>query len=127
MKIAIRQLCKSPGFTFVALLMLALGIGVTTTCFTVLNRLLLQALPFRDPGRLVQIWATLPQSPTMAQSPGDYFDILEQNTVFDDVAAYYYAGWLTSLDEPDQPAVQCPVVKVDSKFLPLLGVNAALG
>src|SRR5208283_3872195 len=127
MKIAIRQLCKSPGFTFVALLILALGIGVTTTAFTVLNRLLLQGLPFRDPGRLVQIWATLPQVPEMAQTPGDYFDMREQNTVFDDVAAYYYDSYMTSLAEPGQPPLKCPVMKVSANFLPLIGVKAAKG
>jgi len=49
MKYALRQLAKNPGFTIVALATLALGIGVNTTAFTALNRLLLQALPFRDP------------------------------------------------------------------------------
>ena len=48
MKYALRQLAKNPGFTIVALATLALGIGVNTTAFTALNRLLLQALPFRD-------------------------------------------------------------------------------
>jgi len=55
LRYGIRALCKTPGFTIVALATLALGIGVNTTTFTVLNRLLLQSLPFRDPDRIVQI------------------------------------------------------------------------
>ena len=60
MKNAFRQLLRNPGFAVVALTTLALGIGVNTTAFTALNRLLLQGLPFREPGRLVQIWASVP-------------------------------------------------------------------
>ena len=61
MKYALRQLARSPGFTLVALATLALGIGVNTTAFTALNRLLLHALPFPQPERLVQVWATSPR------------------------------------------------------------------
>ena len=69
MKLALRQLIKTPGFTVVALLTLALGIGVSTTAYTTLNRLLLQSLPFSHPDRLVQIWMTSPQSPEMGLAP----------------------------------------------------------
>src|ERR1039457_327967 len=99
MNYALRQLAENAGFTIVALATLALGIGVNTTAFTALNRLLLQALPFRDPGRLVQIWATVPQQGAVAQSPGDYIDECDQNTVFDNVAAYV-PGARASLAEP---------------------------
>src|SRR4051812_2793698 len=87
MKNAIRQLVKNPGFTIVALATLALGIGINTTTFTVLNRLLLQRLPFREPERMVQIWASYGQYGLGGQAPGDYFDEKKHNTVFEDVVA----------------------------------------
>ena len=74
MKFAIRQLLKSPGFAIVSLVTLALGIGVNTTAFTILNRLLLQGLPYPEPGRLVKVYRTGPQGNDMGQSPGDFFD-----------------------------------------------------
>jgi hypothetical protein len=58
MKYALRKLAKNPGFTVVALAKLALGIGVNSAAFTVLNRLLLRPLPFRDPDHLVQVWTS---------------------------------------------------------------------
>ncbi len=126
LKFAARQLLKNPGFTVVALLTLALGIGVNTTAFAVLNRLLLQSLPFREPGRLVQIWGTVPQWKMMPQSPGDYFDERDGTTVFEHVAAYNPSG-MTSLAEPNQPALRCTTIYVTANFFPLLGVNTMLG
>ena len=126
MKFAFRQLVKSPGFTIIALLTLALGIGANTTAFTVLNRFLLRPLPYRDTGRLVQIWGTSAQAQTLGQSPADYFDEREQNTVFEHVAAYY-VNYSTSLAEPGQPAQQSTALVVAADFLPVLGVTPVLG
>lgn len=126
MKFALRQLLKSPGFTVIALLTLALGIGINTTAFTVLNRLVLQALPFADAGRLVQVWATTPDGHDMPQSPGDYFDEREQNTVFEKIAAYYATG-ASSLADPGQPPERSTVVKVTADFVPMMGLVPALG
>ena len=126
MKYAFRQLAKNPGFTVVALVTLALGIGVNTTAFAVLNRLLLQALPFREPGRLVQIWADYAQNGRGGQAPGDYFDERDQNTVFENVAAYVQGG-RQSLAEPGQPPVQYGAVPVTANFFPLFGIQPQLG
>ena len=126
MKHALRQLAKNPGFTVVALLTLALAIGVNTTAFTVLNRLMLQSLPFRDAGRLVQIWSTLPRQDFANQAPGDYFDEREQNSVFEDMAAYAPGGrW--SLAEPGQPPMQYGAMPVTASFFPLFGLQPQLG
>jgi predicted permease len=126
MKYALRQLAKNPGFTFVALATLALGIGVNTTAFTALNRLLLQALPFRDPGRLVQVWASTPRQPYAAQSPGDYIDECDQNTVFENLAAYV-VGARASLAESGQPPAQYVTNYVTANFFPLFGIQAQIG
>ena len=125
-KYAFRQLVKNPGFTVVALATLALGIGVNTTAFAVLNRLLLQSLPFRDADRLVQIWGTTPQWKFMPQSPGDYFDQRDSNTVFESVAAYHTNG-LSSLAEPGQPAERCTIVPVTANYFHVFGIEAAQG
>jgi len=125
-KLAARQLLKNPGFTVIALVTLALGIGVNASAFAVFNRLLLQSLPFRDPGRLVQIWGTVPQWKMMSQSPGDYFDERDSTTVFEHVAAYHTSS-MSSLAEPGQPALRCTIVPVTANFFPMLGVNAAMG
>lgn len=126
MKYALRQLAKSPGFLVVALMTLALGIGVNTTAFTVLNRLLLQSLPFRDPSSLVQVWSTLPRNGYVGTAPADYFDIKEQNTVFEDIAAYV-PGASMSFAETGQPAVQKSGVAMTANFFTVLGVRPQLG
>jgi hypothetical protein len=126
MRFAIRQLAKNPGFTIVALLTLALGIGVNTTAFTILNRLLLQSLPYYDPAHLVQVWAALPRDPYAGHAPGDFFDEQEQNTVFSAMAAYI-PGSYVSLAEPGQPAVREGSVGMTANFLTVLGVPPLLG
>ena len=102
MKYALRQLARSPGFTFVALATLALGIGVNTTAFTALNRLLFYALPFPEPERVVQIWGMSARQDITLQTPGAYLDECDGNTVFEDMAAYV-RGARASLAEPGQP------------------------
>ncbi len=69
MQIAFRQLLKTPGFTVVALLTLALGIGVNTSVFSVLNYLMLGSQPYPEVDRMVQIWSTTPQSRTAISRP----------------------------------------------------------
>ncbi len=100
MKFAFRQLLKNPGFTVVALITLTLGIGVNTTAFTVLNRLLLQPLPFPDSSRLVQVWSTSPKWQCSPHSPGDYDDEKEGNTVFAGMGVYYTADGTCPQERP---------------------------
>jgi putative ABC transport system permease protein len=120
-----RSLRKNPGFTITALVTLALGIGVNTTAFTLLNRLVLRPVPFADTHRLVQIWSTSPQGPSSAQTQGDYLDLRAQNTVFEAVAASY-VSWMTSLAEPGQPATRCDSMGVTASFFPLLGIQPVM-
>jgi len=126
MRYTLRQLAKNPGFTTVALATLALGIGVNTTAFTALNRLLLQSLPFREPDRMVQIWATMDQQGFRPQTPGDFVDECDKNTVFDNFAAYIPAV-RSSLAEPGRPPVQYVTIHTTASFFPLLGISAQLG
>jgi putative ABC transport system permease protein len=126
MRLAFRQLAKSPGFTVVALLTLALGIGANTTAFSILNRLLLQSLPYRDPGHLVQVWSSNPHDTSAAQAPGDFFDEQEQNTVFSGMAAYV-RGESASIAEPGQPPVRVGSIRMTANFFGVLGVEPQIG
>lgn len=84
----VRLLAKSPGFTVVAVLTIALGIGVTTAIFTIVEAVLLRPLPYHDSGQLV--WPTefhAKWNSTMVNSP-EYLFWRDQNKVFESIAAY---------------------------------------
>ena len=85
---ALRGSVKSPGFTFVAVLTLALGIGANTAIFSVVRAVLLTPLPFDQPERLVQIWETRPARgwERVGVSP-NFWDYREQNHTFEDLGA----------------------------------------
>ena len=125
LRYAVRMLGKSPGFTAVAVIALALGIGANTAIFSVIDALLVRPLAFNDLDRLVLVWETLPQGGEVDQvSPADFRDLSSQNHVFDHLAAYRW--WdvnLTGGGEPER-AEGC---LVSGNFFETLGVKAALG
>src|SRR5579864_4495175 len=91
LRFAIRALRKNPGFTAVAVLTLALGIGANTAIFSVVQGVLLRPLPFRHPENLVQIWNTyslMPAFPQVEMSPGDFADFKKQAASFSEMSAY---------------------------------------
>jgi len=83
-----RMLLKQPGFTLIAVLTLALGIGANTAIFSVVNAVLLRPLPFAEPERLVWLWDTQPQLPTAPASLPDFLDWKGQNQSFEHLAAF---------------------------------------
>lgn len=120
-----RMLRKNPGFSAVAVLTLALGIGANTAMFSVLNTYLFRALPYPEPDRLVRVYRTSPHSQSWPHSPGNFFDYRDQNTVFDYLAAYTWDS--INMSEQGEPAerVQCMTTTAD--FFNVLGVHPALG
>ncbi len=125
LKYALRQLAKSPGFTLISIVMLALGIAMSTSTFSITNSVLLRAMPFPDSDQLVRIFRTSPDSQMMQHSPGNFLDIKAAATSFSSIAAFYYQT--ANLTEPGQPPEQVYGINVTANFLPTLGVQPFLG
>src|SRR5512136_912820 len=124
-RFGLRMLARNPGFTAVAVLTLALGIGVNTAIFTVANSLLLRPLPVEQPDRLVAVFMTHKGDDTLNPSSyPDYLDLRDRNQVFSGVAAHFY--WPMSLKTADRPEVVMGQV-VTSNYFDVLGVKPFLG
>src|SRR5262245_49605463 len=121
-----RMLLKNPGFTSIAVLTLALGIGANSAIFSVLNAVLWQRLPYKDPERLVIVWETIPKTGLTENTPApfNYYAWREQSRVFENLAAWQIQlENLTGAGEPEQ----IPGQGVSASFFPLLGVAPMLG
>ena len=110
LRYGLRQLIKSPGFTFIAVLTLALGIGANSAIFSVVDAVLLRALPFPNPDRLTMVWTSAPQHPGEdhgVHSFPDYLDLRQRNQTFQALAAYTGAStiWGTGDDSVDVPGI----------------------
>jgi putative ABC transport system permease protein len=99
---ALRSLAKSPGFTVIAVLTLALGIGANTAIFSVVYGALLSPLPYPEPDQLVMVWSTV-RGNNNSVSAGDYLDWKRQNSVFQDLLAF--TGGSFSLSGSGKPEV----------------------
>src|SRR5512134_2451398 len=134
LRYAARMLGKKPGFTLVAVLTLGLGIGANTAIFSIVNAVLLNPMPYREPDRLVQFWETNPlQNWTQATvAPANLFDWQKQSQSFDEIAAYMgsdksgpgIAGLqLTGGGEPER----VKALFVTGNVFSVLGVDAMIG
>src|SRR6185437_5458459 len=120
LRYALRGLAKTPAFAAVALLTLALGIGANTAIFSVVDAVLLRALPYAHPDRLVVIL----HDGYNPVAPGNFLDWQRQNHVFERMgAAEAWSGNLTSADRPEE----IPGMRLTADMLPLLGVQPILG
>jgi putative ABC transport system permease protein len=121
---AIRTLLRSPGFTAVAVLALALGIGANTAIFSVVNGVLLKSLPFPEPDRLVALNESSTKTPVMAVAFPNYLDWRARQGVFENLGARMPAGGvLTGDGEPERVIGRL----VTASFFPTLGVPPQVG
>ena len=122
-----RQLARSPGFTAVAVLTLALGIGANTAIFSVVNAVLLQPLPYPDSKRLVQVYLPSPGgNPRGPVSAIDFQDWREQNTVFESMGLVNTLSRGLTLSGGDEPEL-LPTAYVHPDFFATIGVQPVLG
>ena len=129
LKHGIRMLRRTPGFTLVALVVFALGIGANAAIFSVVHAVLLQPLPYPDASRLVRVWHTPPQEgfpgvKTFAVSNANYLDWEAQNHVFEKMALIHFAS-LNWAGEGEPQAI--PAARVTENFFSALGASPALG
>ena len=123
---SLRMLLKHKGFTVVAVLTLALGIGVNTAMFSVLNTFLFRSLPYPESDRLVRVWRTSPHSQNWPFSAANFFDYHDQNTVFEKMTAYNF-GTSRNLTENGQTAERLLSLAATADFFPMMGVAPAHG
>jgi putative ABC transport system permease protein len=121
---SLHSLRKSPGFTAIAVLTLALGIGANTAIFSVVNAVLLQPLPFRDGDRLVFLWSTTPAGQRESLTPARLRDFAEQMTTVGGVAGISHLSVnLTGNGDPERLTAS----SVSSSFFDVLGVAPLVG
>ncbi|HEY4355842.1 MAG TPA: ABC transporter permease [Acidobacteriaceae bacterium] len=133
LKYAFRTLRRSPGFSVVAVVVMALCIGAATSLFTIVRSVLLKPLPFRDPNRLVVLMernrlagAGLPEYGHSAVAPADFYDWREKSHGFEDMAMFNYAGYNLTGEQNELPEIVRAAAGSWNLF-PLLGVEPALG
>src|SRR5258708_29259482 len=126
LRFALRQLLKSPGFSLVAILTLALAIGANTAIFSAIDAVLLHPLPYPEPDRLVIVQETLPRYSLHGISPtaADYAEYRSQAACFTQIAAVTGTGaTLTGDGRPED----VPAQRVTASTFPMLGVVPILG
>jgi putative ABC transport system permease protein len=126
LKYAVRMLRKSPGFTAIAILTLALGIGANTAVFTVVNGTLLRPLAYPDSDRLANLRTILPFFPEfrLGDSSADITEIRAQNNALEGIAMF--RGWQMNLSGDGEPQVE-DAVRATPDFFALLGAAPARG
>ena len=129
-RFAFRSFLRTPGFTAVAVLTLAIGIGGTTAIFSAVNALLLRPLPFREPDRLMMVSLTTPAEPERPASDGmvwsypKFVVFRDAQTSFQDLAVMTdYQATLTGGGEAERANIEF----VGARYLPTLGIQPALG
>ncbi|HVQ37324.1 MAG TPA: ABC transporter permease [Pyrinomonadaceae bacterium] len=126
LRYGLRMLLRNPGFTLVAVIALALGIGANSAIFSVVNTVLLRPLPFKDADRLVMVWedASKHGFPRDTPAAANYIDWRNQNQVFEGMAAIVDQSFnLTNAGEPERIEGR----RISANLFSLLGVEPAMG
>jgi putative ABC transport system permease protein len=124
-KFAVRQLKASPGFTFVAVLTLALGIGANSAMFALADAALLRPLPFAEPERLVMVSERRGDASGIPVNPLDFVDWSERNRTFTALTAVLQSG--TAMTGEDGTAEQIPAQAVTPRFFEVFGLTPIAG
>jgi predicted permease len=126
-RFGLRMMRKNPGFTAVAILTLALGIGANTAIFSVVNAVLLRSLPFHDAGGLVAISETYPSIPDIGASAADFSDWRTEARSLKELAAYNLTSYWNSTLIANGNAQEVHAAIVSYNLFPLLGITPAMG
>jgi putative ABC transport system permease protein len=124
-KFAFRQLKSAPGFTLVAVITLALGIGANSAMFALVDAALLRPLPFPDPDRLTAVWERFQTFPRTPVSSANLRDWIERNRTFQSMAGGL--GFPRRLAGADGTVEQIPAMQVTTQYFDVLGVKPILG
>jgi predicted permease len=128
LKYGVRMLARAPGFTAIAVLTLALGIGANTAIFSVVNAVLLRPLAYKDSSSLANIWGKFEKEgiPQNWISEPEYWDLVDRNEPFSQIAAYALGG-SANLTRADARPVQVSSASATASVLPMLGITPVLG
>jgi putative ABC transport system permease protein len=119
-----RMLLKRPGFTLIAVITLALGIGANTAIFSMVNGVLLRPLPYKEPQRLVMVFAPRPQVQDLPPWAADFVELRDRNQAFEEAAAFRaQALSITGAGEPEFAGG----ARVSANLFTLLGIGAIRG
>jgi putative ABC transport system permease protein len=124
LRFAARMLRKNPGFATVAIVTLALGIGASTSIFSVVDAVLLRPLPYLNPQQIIRVWEQAPDGHRMNLADPNFDDFLAQNNTFASLAVYGYG--LSSLSGGSEP-VRANIAVVSSGFFRTLGIEPFRG
>jgi putative ABC transport system permease protein len=125
LRYGIRMLAKSPAFTVLAVITLALGIGANTAIFSVINSVVLRPLPFHEPGRLVALWQTESAPGNFPLTGPDYLDWQARSRTLEATSLY---SWERSANASGSGEAQAAsVISTQANFLAVLGVQPQIG
>ena len=123
LRLGIRQVMRRPGLSLAAMLSLALGIGANTAIFSVLHHVVLNALPYRDPDRLMVVWETRADNAERWVAPANFVD-WRRETAFESLAAFDdFSPTLSNLGEPER----VHALSASGTFFTTLGASSAMG
>ncbi len=125
LRFALRQLLKSGGFSLIAIITLAIGIGLNTSMFSLMNLLVLKPIPYPDRDHLVKVYRTTPQDQSAGHNAADFIELKRATADFVKLAAY--RQWGFTLTEPGRTPLSLAALRVSADFFPVLGLQPELG